>query len=41
MPPADVTLDVGAASYPGRVNAPDDASDRGILVLPGANHGPF
>lgn len=41
MPTSDVTLDVDGTTYPGRLNTPDDASDRGILVLPGANHGPF
>ena len=37
----DATLDVGGASYPGRVNAPDEPTDRGVLVVPGAGHGPF
>ena len=37
----NVTLDVGGASYPGRVNTPDEQTDRGVLVVPGAGHGPF
>ena len=37
----EVTLKVGGASYPGRVNAPDEQTDRGVLVVPGAGHGPF
>ena len=37
----EVTLKVGGASYPGRVNAPDEPTDRGVLVVPGAGHGPF
>ena len=37
----EVTLRVGGASYPGRVNAPDEPTDRGVLVVPGAGHGPF
>ena len=41
MRTADATLDVDGASYPGRVNAPDEPTDRGVLVVPGAGHGPF
>ena len=41
MRTADATLDVDGASYPGRVNAPDEPADRGVLVVPGAGHGPF
>ena len=41
MRTADATLDVGGASYPGRVNPPDEQTDRGVLVVPGAGHGPF
>jgi len=37
----EVTLKVDGASYPGRVNAPDEQTDRGVLVVPGAGHGPF
>jgi pimeloyl-ACP methyl ester carboxylesterase len=36
-----VTLTVGDSEYRGRLNAPDGGSDRGILVVPGAGHGPF
>ena len=41
MTTAAATLAVGGTDYQGRLNTPDDAADRGILVLPGANHGPF
>lgn len=41
MPSRDVTLDVGGASYPGRLNTPDGDAEQGILVIPGAGHGPF
>lgn len=41
MPPVDVTLGVGGASYPGRLNTPDGDAEHGILVIPGAGHGPF
>lgn len=36
-----VTLRVGDSEYRGRLNAPEGGSDRGILVVPGAGHGPF
>lgn len=36
-----VTVDVDGASYPGRLNTPDGESEQGILVIPGAGHGPF
>lgn len=36
-----VTLTVGGSEYRGRLNTPEDGSDRGILVVPGAGHGPF
>ncbi|PSP75878.1 alpha/beta hydrolase [Halobacteriales archaeon QS_1_68_20] len=41
MPVEDVTLDVDHGRSPGRLNAPADPTDSGILVLPGAGHGPF
>jgi len=37
----DVTLEVGDRAYPGRLNTPEEPSDRGVLVVPGAGHGPF
>ncbi|WEL18547.1 Alpha/beta superfamily hydrolase [Halorhabdus sp. SVX81] len=37
----DVTLAVGDSTYPGRLNTPEEPSDRGILIVPGAGHGPF
>lgn len=36
-----VTLTVGDAEYRGQLNTPDVGSDRGMLVVPGAGHGPF
>ena len=37
----DVTLEVDDSTYPGRLNTPEEPSDRGVLVVPGAGHGPF
>ena len=37
----DVTLEVDNNTYPGRLNTPEESSDRGVLVVPGAGHGPF
>lgn len=37
----DVTLEVGDESYPGRLNTPEESTDQGILLIPGAGHGPF
>jgi len=37
----DVTLEVGDESYPGRLNVPDSPTEQGVLVVPGAGHGPF
>jgi len=37
----DVTLEVGDEAYPGRLNTPQESSDRGVLLVPGAGHGPF
>jgi hypothetical protein len=37
----DVTIEVGRNSYSGRLNAPNQTSERGIVVIPGAGHGPF
>lgn len=41
MSARDVTLEVGEERYPGRLNVPDEPSESGVLVLPGAGHGPF
>lgn len=37
----DVTLEVDDRGYPGRLNVPDEDSERGVLMVPGAGHGPF
>ena len=37
----DVTLEVGGSAYPGRLNTAEEPSDRGVLIVPGAGHGPF
>ncbi|MHB9287506.1 alpha/beta hydrolase [Halobacteriales archaeon Cl-PHB] len=37
----DVSLRVGDDRYPGRLTVPDEPTDRGIIVIPGAGHGPF
>jgi pimeloyl-ACP methyl ester carboxylesterase len=37
----DVTLEVGDSAYPGRLNTAEGASDHGVLLVPGAGHGPF
>jgi pimeloyl-ACP methyl ester carboxylesterase len=37
----DVTLAVGDESYPGRLQTPDESTEQGVLILPGAGHGPF
>lgn len=37
----DVTLEVGDESYPGRVNVPEESTEKGIVMVPGAGHGPF
>lgn len=34
-------MEAHGASYSGRLNVPDEDSERGILVIPGAGHGPF
>ncbi|MFC7204416.1 alpha/beta hydrolase [Haloferax namakaokahaiae] len=36
-----VTLDVGGKRYRGKVNSVDGTPDGGVLVVPGAGHGPF
>ncbi len=41
MSAEDVTLDVDHGTFPGRVNAPAEPSESGVLVIPGAGHGPF
>lgn len=37
----DITLEVRDESYPGRVNTPAESTDKGVLLVPGAGHGPF
>jgi hypothetical protein len=37
----DVTPEVGGEAYPGRFGEPSGGSDRGVLMIPGAGHGPF
>ena len=37
----DVTLEVEGSAYPGRLNTAKEPSDRGVLIVPGAGHGPF
>lgn len=49
MPSEDVSLDVAGGTYEGRLDTPEvdgdgadiDTTDAGILVVPGAGHGPF
>lgn len=36
-----VTLDVDGTTHPGRMNVPAEPNGRGILMVPGAGHGPF
>jgi len=37
----DIELKVGDASYPGQVHRPDRPTDQGLLIVPGATHGPY
>lgn len=37
----DVTLDVHGDRYTGRLNTPDEPTGQGVMVIPGAGHGPF
>ena len=37
----DVKLDVDGECYLGRLDGPDDLTERGVLVIPGAGHSPF
>ncbi len=37
----DVPLAVDDQRFPGRLNVPEESTGRGVLVLPGAGHGPF
>jgi pimeloyl-ACP methyl ester carboxylesterase len=37
----DIQLTVGDDSYPGRLARPEQANGAGIVVRPGANHGPY
>lgn len=35
------SLEVHGETYEGRLNVPREETDHGVLVVPGANHGPF
>ena len=37
----DVILEVGENAYPGRLDTPEEPSNRGVLMVAGAGHGPF
>ena len=37
----DAILEVDGNSYSGQLNVPDNTTERGILMVPGASHGPF
>ncbi|MEZ3117192.1 alpha/beta hydrolase [Halobaculum sp. MBLA0147] len=37
----ETTLHVDDERYPGRVTRPDEPTDGGLLIVPGATHGPF
>lgn len=37
----EVTLAVDGSTYPGRLDTPESQTDRGVLIVPGAGHGPF
>jgi len=37
----DVTLTIDTETYPGRLDEPDGRTDQGVLIVPGAGHGPF
>lgn len=37
----EVTLTVGEDSYPGTLQTPGESTKQGVLILPGAGHGPF
>lgn len=37
----EVTLEAGSGNFPGRLNVPEEPTRRGVLVIPGAGHGPF
>jgi len=41
MSTEDIQLTVGTDSYPGRLTRPEDPNGAGIVVRPGANHGPY
>lgn len=41
MATREATLAVGDSTYPGRLTVPDGETDRGVLLVPGAGHGPF
>lgn len=37
----EVTLTVDRKSYTGRLNTPEESTERGVLIVPGAGHGPY
>jgi pimeloyl-ACP methyl ester carboxylesterase len=37
----EIQVAVGDDSYPGRLNVPSDGGENGIVLLPGAGHGPY
>lgn len=41
MPVEEIQLEVGDDSFPGRLNVPDEGGAHGVVVLPGAGHGPY
>lgn len=41
MPVEEIQLEVGDDSFPGRLNVPNEGGTHGVVVLPGAGHGPY
>lgn len=41
MPAEEISLDVAGIEHEGRLNTPTGETNGGILVVPGAGHGPF
>ncbi len=41
MDTESITLTVDGAEYPGELTLPDEGTDVGAVLLPGANHGPY
>lgn len=37
----DIELEVRGSSYPGQLHRPDETTDQGLLIVPGATHGPY